>query len=164
VKTKAGAAIGGAWVCAEPSDDDLAANQIDPHCATTAADGTWTLGGLFPGRWTVSAGADGKIPVDLRGDDRHGIALRAGEARTGVDLVLADGGVLVTGKVEDLTGGPIAGARVSISGDKNGQCLTRSDAAGAFRCWVAPGPSEANASADGYAPGFAMIDPPEATL
>ena len=75
--------------------------------ATTAADGTYTLDSLALGTVYVNVSANGfaaqSRSVDISGDT------------TGVDFALVKG-TLVSGRVTDTSGAPIAGASVSGSG------------------------------------------------
>jgi len=83
--------------------------------------------------------------------------LAAGEHKTGVDVELSHGGVEITGTVADITGGPIAHARVWASEGqrwRRGSGATthgETDEQGRFSLWVKPGEITVTAAADGYA-------------
>jgi hypothetical protein len=76
---------------------------------TTDANGVFTVTPLAAGAYSIGVTAIGLVP----GAKAH-IAVVGGE-RTTVDLALAAGGVSVTGTVNDATGGPIGGARVTAT-------------------------------------------------
>lgn len=143
-----------------------AATRIDvTACATTDAQGTYAIEELSAGAYRVSAVAPQHRPgrfADGGDRTRAWIYLAAGQVRDKVDLVLR-AGVLVRGKVNDVNGGPIAGAHVRVKADDSWATLgvviptwsppVTSDRDGGFQVWVAPGPVEVSASADGYADG-----------
>ena len=87
----------------------------EPACATTDPQGHYTLAELVAADYTIAASAPTyrpsiyKLPGTVRG---RRIALAAGEAKQGIDLVLRGGGIEITGTVADVTGGPIAQALV----------------------------------------------------
>ncbi|MGK3974114.1 carboxypeptidase regulatory-like domain-containing protein [Sorangium sp. So ce118] len=161
VAEPAGAPVAGAMVCALLAPGPLSlAETREPVCAQAAGDGRYTLAGLPPARWTLSASAPGHRPAHYAAADGSRapfVALGAGEARTGVDLVLPAGGVEVTGHVEDIGGGAVSGALVAITSFASGPgaVVTRADAQGAYAVWVDEGPYSARAEADGYAEGTA---------
>ncbi|WP_437836168.1 carboxypeptidase regulatory-like domain-containing protein [Sorangium sp. So ce1153] len=162
VAEPAGAPVAGALVCALLPPDPLSlAETREPVCAQAAADGRYTLSGLPPARWTLSASAPGHRPAYYAAPDGSRapfVALGAGEARTGVDLVLPAGGVEVKGHVEDIGGGAVSGALVAITSFASGPgaVVTRADAQGAYAAWIDEGPYGARAEADGYAAGAAQ--------
>ena len=91
--------------------------------------------------------------------------------------MLRRGGVEITGFVSDISGGPVAHARVRASKsewrDLEPGPMVETDARGAFALWVKPGIVHVTATADGYsagrdsgsAPGrFAIALAPEATV
>src|SRR5207302_6384307 len=133
----------------------------DPRCAFSDDRGHYRIGELFAAEIRVAAMAKPYIPAEYHPDgDRHRTTfeLRAGEHRGGVDLVLAKGGVEITGTVADITGGPIAHAFVRAheggwSSDGDFPAL-ETDEAGKFSLWVRPGEVEVKAVADGYAEGI----------
>jgi len=140
--------VAGARVCARGSASDLPYRVFrEPRCATTDASGAYTITNLIGATYTVSAFAQGRRPAR-----RAKILIVTGEQKGGVDFVLADGGVEVRGVVRDITGGPIAGARVLVQdGWTNADVAhAETDAAGTFKVWVTPGELWVNADADGY--------------
>ncbi|HEU0032266.1 MAG TPA: carboxypeptidase regulatory-like domain-containing protein [Kofleriaceae bacterium] len=148
-----------ARVCATGQSDELSEDLFaDASCVETDAQGHYLLGNLLPARYEVSASARTYRPAVFHpgGDRREGqLVLAIGERKTAIDLALRPGGVEITGVVSDLTGGPIANARV-ISKERwttRGipMATTETDAQGKFSLWVKPGPSVVMASADGYA-------------
>ncbi|WP_437677148.1 carboxypeptidase regulatory-like domain-containing protein [Sorangium sp. So ce131] len=155
----AGAPVAGAVVCATVESHVLSMTGArEPVCAPAAQDGRYTLSGLQPARWSISASAPGHRPAHYVTPDAFRapfLDLGAGEARTGVDLTLAPGGVEVKGQVEDIGGGAISGALVMISRFGPGDVVVaRSDAQGSYAAWVDEGPYMARAEADGYSAGF----------
>ncbi|HVV86327.1 MAG TPA: carboxypeptidase regulatory-like domain-containing protein [Kofleriaceae bacterium] len=161
VREQGGGPIAGAQVCSSWWADGVAsADRREPTCTRSDAAGAYRLAGLVPGRHEVSASAPGHAPagwIAPRGEDDT-IHLAPGQVRDGVDLVLAPGGVEVKGIVEDVSGGPIADARVSVASDswwRRGSSYGRSDAQGHFSLWAAPGAARLTAEAEGYAAGEA---------
>ncbi|WP_437968777.1 carboxypeptidase regulatory-like domain-containing protein [Sorangium sp. So ce260] len=163
VAEPAGAPVAGALVCAllEPAlpGAPSPAEAREPVCAPAAEDGRYTLSGLPPERWTITASAPHHRPARYAAPDASRtpfVELGAGEARTGVDLVLPAGGVEVRGQVEDIGGGAISGALVTLDwiGPGMGAVVARSDAQGSYTAWLDEGRYMARAQADGYAEGF----------
>lgn len=81
-----------------------------PITATTDASGQFVAERLPPGRYTVSASADGYRPA-LTGP----LDLAGGADEDGVVLRLEPGGHRLTGRVTDIGGGPVAGAFVQAT-------------------------------------------------
>ncbi|WP_437509850.1 carboxypeptidase regulatory-like domain-containing protein [Sorangium sp. So ce1099] len=163
VAEPAGAPVAGAMVCALLAPGPLSLEETrEPVCAQAAGDGRYMLTGLLPARWMISASAPGHRPAHHASRDGSRapfVALGAGEARTGVDLVLPVGGVEVRGHVEDIGGGAVSGALVAINSFASGPAaavVTRADAQGAYAVWIDEGPYGARAEADGYAQGTAQ--------
>ncbi|AUX39117.1 hypothetical protein SOCE26_004990 [Sorangium cellulosum] len=159
VAEPAGAPVAGAMVCATVESGAMSLVEArEPVCAPAAQDGRYTLSGLLPARWRISASAPGHRPAHYVAPDALRapfLDLGAGEARTGVDLTLAPGGVEVKGQVEDIGGGAISGALVMISRfGPHDVVVARSDAQGSYAAWVDEGPYMARAEADGYSVGF----------
>ncbi len=163
VRDETGEAIAGARVCATQDRDHLRGRGSPrPSCVTTDGAGRYRIEGLVGVRTHVDGSAERRQPqrwVDRKRTPRSSwIHLEDGALRDGIDLVLLDGGVLVTGAVRDLTGGEIEGASVTLgptifrsNGEENPAHVV-SDANGNFRAWVAPGTTSIEASAEGYAP------------
>jgi protocatechuate 3,4-dioxygenase beta subunit len=148
-----------ARVCADGTSNELADELLrEPSCVLSDDQGRFRIEDLFPAVYTVSASARPFRPtVHHPGGDLHEDELRlaAGEHKTGVDITLRPGGVEVTGVVADLTGGPIANARVWSSGSWNdhdaAMATTETDTQGKFSLWVKQGQVTVHAAADGYA-------------
>lgn len=172
------APIAGARVCAVGSSSELADELVrEPACTRSDAAGAYRIADLYPARYVVSASARPFRP-GVHGDRRRPhLVLAAGETKAAIDIVLRGGGVEIRGTVADVTGGPIANARVRSDGGWWGAdhaiAATETDAAGAFSLWVAPGRTSLRASADGYAdagesgraPGtFEILLTPESSL
>jgi protocatechuate 3,4-dioxygenase beta subunit len=168
IRDPAGGPIGGAHVCGNASSDELATDDIlEPICATTGADGRYRLASLFPASYRIDASAPRFRPAQHR-DVAHGrdeLLLGPGEVRGDIDLVLQPGGIEVVGVVNDLGGGPIAGAWVQASSRRAGAAsLTRTAADGSFRLWFVPGPLRLVALADGYVEGDLTAFAPGQTI
>lgn len=162
VRDDAKAPIAGARVCADTYAEDLPSDEeVDPLCVTTDASGAYVIKELLAARIRITAGAKGFRPEVFREGGPRGkatFALAAGQARTGVDVVLHAGGVELTGTVSDITGGPVANAFVRAGagmwgGEEGPVVLTDKD--GAFVLTVAPGTVRVSATADGYARAMA---------
>ncbi|RYE92974.1 MAG: hypothetical protein EOO75_05445, partial [Myxococcales bacterium] len=152
-------AVGGASVCAWVPRDGMTTAQVRaPRCAVTGADGAYALADLFPvTALVISVSASGFPPEAYRGPDgSRTVRLAEGEQRSGVDIVLRAGGVALKGRVNDVTGGAVAGALIATdTHERDAPSLATSDAQGEFTLWVDPGPVQLLATAPGYAPGRA---------
>ncbi|MFO7562112.1 MAG: carboxypeptidase regulatory-like domain-containing protein [Enhygromyxa sp.] len=167
-----GAAISGARVCAWLiGDERRVVEALAARCRLTDADGRYRLEPLEPGRYRVSASAAGKLPAVWKGPDEAGgeiLHLGANEARTKVDIALAQGGLELSGVVLDVSGGPIEGALVV--GIKAGlfarepTATATSDEQGRFSMWVAGGEHSLRAVAEGYAPGIHQAQAPNRNI
>ena len=159
VRERGGGPLAGAQVCATWSAPaSIGGEPAEPVCAITDAAGGYQLAGLVPGRHAVIATAAAHVPAAWRGpgDGADGLTLAPEQTRTGVDLALAAGGVEVRGVVEDINGGPVAGARVTAAGEAGasvGRAATRADDQGRFVLWTGPGTIWVDARAEGYARG-----------
>ncbi len=81
----------------------------DALIVITDATGAWSAPSMPPGAYVVTASVADLLPA------RVDVALVAGTARTGVELLLEAGGTPVSGMVSDIGGGGIAGAQVRFS-------------------------------------------------
>lgn len=137
-----------ARVCARAGSAELPHSITrTPQCTNTDARGAFAIGDLHPATYSVSAVADHHLPGHL-----DSFVLRASEQRAGIDLILQAGGIEIVGTVSDLSGGTIAHAAVAtypVTTYKT-SATVETDAAGAFRMWVAPGNIGVSADADGY--------------
>ena len=155
------APLPGARVCARGESRDYAAELLrEPGCAVTDSSGHYLIEGLLPAQYQVSASARTYRPelFHPRGD-RHveSLPLAAGAHETGIDLALRTGGVEIVGTVSDLTGGPIAKARV-LADDP--LVTTETDDKGAFSLWVSKGQHSVTTAADGYTDGHDYLYAP----
>jgi len=100
--TSARGPIAGAVVRLAPEDGDVLALE-------TGRDGTAVADQLALGTWQVSASAPGHEPAALPAHE-----LVAGD-HAKLAITLASGGRTLTGVVTDVTGGPIAGARIDAA-------------------------------------------------
>ncbi|HWO19602.1 MAG TPA: carboxypeptidase regulatory-like domain-containing protein [Kofleriaceae bacterium] len=181
VTDEAKAPVPKARVCAGGVSSELPDELLrDPSCVTADEQGRYRIPNLLPARYTASASAKPFRPgAHHPGGDRRKAAfpLAAGEHRTGIDITLRKGGVEITGTVADLTGGPIAGAKVwaSASFGRRARAAVHGEAdeQGKFSLWVEPGIVSISASAEGYteaeewgrAPGtFELLLTPESSL
>jgi len=162
VADAAGAPIAGAVVCASTNagaGGPMPFALGEPTCAPAGEDGRYRIADLSPARLTIFASAPGHRPTTYTSPDparARWIDLRQGEERAGVDITLVRGGVEVRGLVKDVSGGPVAGALVTIQGflgSHQTAAVTRSDAEGAFSAWMEEGYCMARATADGYSEG-----------
>lgn len=154
-----GRPIHGAVVC---GDRSLGADHIlvdRPRCASTDTAGRFHIARVLDQGHTIEVMARGFLPVRVR--TRPGAPIR---------LVMRRGGVAVRGVVEDVYGGPIAGAWVSreLSAEPTLGATVTTDDQGRFELWLEPGPITIAAGADGYAtwfsPTLAPVDALEVQL
>ena len=173
----AGAPIGGADVCAWPEIAEH--GTATPSCTTSAANGSYHIGGVVPSRYRVTASAPGFAPGEAAASNARGtssLAVHAGETKTRVDIALAKGGVELRGVVSDVFGGVVDGARVTVTqhslytrveGASSGpgvpvHAMTAND--GTFRTWVAEGDLEVTARAEGYGHAVMRVRAPGPTI
>jgi protocatechuate 3,4-dioxygenase beta subunit len=158
IRDEAGAPIAHARVCASATSWRLPDTLTRaPACSDSDEQGRYRLGNLLAADYAVHAAAPHFVPAVFAptpGSSQPEFPLAAGEARTGVDLVLRRGGVEITGVVLDISGGPIAHAQVRAA-TRSGRLGVAIDCddQGRFSMWVARGALAVTASADGYAPG-----------
>lgn len=135
-------AFGGAFVTAPQTDE--------PIDVVTDAAGAWTVPAIKPGAYVVSAAAPELLPASVDVD------VAPATARGDLVLSLEAGGATVSGLVEDIGGGAIGGARVtvrpsglaSLSSARSFAALT--DADGRYRLSLPDGSWEATASQADY--------------
>jgi len=158
------APIAGIRVCAAGWSKNLADDLLrEPACATTDAAGAYSIEPLLPARYTVTASGRGYRPAvhHVGGDrKRRELSVAAGERKTGIDIALRSGGAEVTGTVADVSGGPIAKARVWSGDHGEPMVLTETDDAGAFALWVDKDDVRIHAAADGYTDEEESVDAP----
>ncbi|HUQ01429.1 MAG TPA: carboxypeptidase regulatory-like domain-containing protein [Kofleriaceae bacterium] len=168
-----GGPLAGASVCSAWSAEGATADDTrEPVCTKTDAAGAYKLTELVPGYHRVQAFAAHHVPAAWRDAERRrdGVRLKPGEQRTGVDLELAPGGVEIAGVVEDVSGGPVADAFVSVRSSSGGwwsngaRAYTRSDAQGHFSLWTKQGEVAIYAEAEGYAAGNTEAVAPTTTV
>lgn len=129
------------------------------RCVAVAEDGAYRIDGVLPGRWVVSASAEGYLPLQHRETPAQPwFALQLGQVREGLDFVLRTRGVAVRGVVRDVSGGTISGA--VITDGEHARVLSGED--GAFTLWARPRASVAVAAyAAGYGQDVVMARPPQ---
>lgn len=163
VHATTGAPIGLAEVCAWPEISEHGGNV--PICGKSVANGSYRIAGIPPSRYRVTASAAGYAPGETTITTARGassLALHAGEERTGIDIVLAEGGIELRGIVSDVFGGPVDGAHVTFRRHTVAphvgmpswghgipvRVATGSD--GTFTAWVGPGRLDLDVRAEGY--------------
>lgn len=114
-------------------------------CATTDPQGRYHIA-VAPGSYVVHASAAQHRPAQAAVEV-------AGDAT--IDLELRVGGVALTGTVSDLSGGPIARARIVAD-----LAVVETADDGTFSVWVAPGAIVIAVSAEGYAPLVDQVHAP----
>jgi RNA polymerase sigma factor (sigma-70 family) len=172
-----GAAIKGAEVCAWPEVAEH--GTPTPTCTTSAPTGSYRIAGILPSRYRITASARGFAPGEAAATTARGtssIALHAGEDRKGIDIALAEGGVELRGLVNDVFGGVVDGARITITqysvftrfeGPSSGpgvpvHATTAAD--GTFVAWVGQGDLEVTARAEGYGHALVRVRAPGPTV
>lgn len=126
--------------------------------------GGWTLEAVPPGRYTLSASADGYLSAAHRK-----IGIKPASDPKPITLALSAGGLAVNGTVEDVSGGPIEGALVSVTRLDDGNILSfdrapsgvLSDDDGHFKLTLRPGTYIAAVAHDDYlseTKSFELID------
>ncbi|HTL34532.1 MAG TPA: carboxypeptidase-like regulatory domain-containing protein, partial [Kofleriaceae bacterium] len=107
-----GAPVAGATVSLAPAElmAMFIKNDMPTLVATTDANGNWKANRVMPGAYVVAATASGYLP-----NSHAKITVQQAEARTGIDIALAQGGSIVKGTVTDVGGGGIADARITAN-------------------------------------------------
>lgn len=149
VHDAAAAPISAARVCILPASLVPASGELP--CTTTDPRGEFRFARLDAAEYVVTASA-----AD-RGPGATSFWLRANEARTGVDILLGTEGAELRGTVLDISGGPVARARITslqladfdLAGAPGP--VVESNDSGEFSLWVTPGRVRVTAFADGYA-------------
>lgn len=177
VHAATGRPIAGAEVCVWPEVAEHGTST--PSCTRSTATGSYRIAAIVPSRYRVTASAQGFAPGEAAASTARGtssLALRAGEAREGVDIALAPGGVLLRGVVSDVFGGVVDGARIGVTrhseftrfdGPNSGpgvpvHATTTSD--GSFLAWVDEGDLDVTARAEGYGDARVRVRAPGPTL
>jgi hypothetical protein len=152
VKTARGLGLAGANVC---WGEARAASRAELICTLTDAAGNFVLPGsaTYPG--ALFASASGYLPQLRRWEQPPAQAAE-------IVLVLAPGGVEVSGWVLDALGGTVPGARITARGADAEAVLavTESDATGQFRLTVAEGVVHVSADADAYSDAVERVVAP----
>ncbi len=155
VVDREGRAIRGAVVCADRIRVPGHLLTDPPLCTHTAADGRFAIPGASDEPHTLAAMADGFAP---------GYSHVA--PRSDVRIVLHAGGTELSGRVEDVFGGPVADAWVAVENlaeDTLGASV-RTDDDGRFTMWVVEGPVPVAAGAQDYATSFSMVLAPSSDI
>lgn len=127
--------------------------KIPTIVVVSDAQGAWTAPSVGPGTYAVAATARGFSAGII---DK--LVIASGEKRTGVDLALDSGGMVVSGTVSDVLGGPIAGARITVEEDgkmKFGmpKLIAIADESGRYEIMLGEGSYSADATHDDYTEG-----------
>jgi hypothetical protein len=160
VKTPEGHPLEGALVALIPQIESQQADlRLKPAAtARTGRDGRFEIARVRPGEYGATATAEG-----FAGAFQGGLAVLPGRGLDDVELVLERGGVLVTGRIGDSGGGPIAGAELRVLPGLTGASQTRvfqvvANGEGTFRITLPRARYTMVADADGYAPASRMVD------
>ena len=134
-----GHGLPGATVCATPFGEDLVDDETVPYCTTAGESGLYAFGALPFGSYEVTASAPYRKPARAKDD----VILDA-SAHDAVDVSLEEGGVAISGTVEDPLGRPVEGARVVASAlaeseDEFASAVTATDAKGRYTLFIPPG-------------------------
>jgi protocatechuate 3,4-dioxygenase beta subunit len=160
-----GAGLAGAVVVAQrhpAREDRFPAPQQGPVVRRSERDGRFRFEGLAPGDYSVGASAPSLLAAA-----RAGIALAARGEVTGIELRLGRGGIVLSGRVIDASGGTVPGARVlaerigALPGGGVGEIgvfAGDSDGQGRYQRRLAPGRYRLLASADGYTEAHDYIE------
>ncbi len=152
IRDERGAAVANARACASFTSRALSPQLTrDPICVAADANGAYRIANLIAATYQVVAMAPHHVPAAYAPGGEPWFALAAGDAKTGVDIVIESGAVEITGTVSDISGGPIVGARVWAQSTTPSEFVTSSDEQGRFSVWLAPGSTTISAVADGYA-------------
>jgi protocatechuate 3,4-dioxygenase beta subunit len=120
--------------------------------ASTAGGGRFRIEKLVPGEYTATAAREGRGP-----GHRAKIAVKARETAR-IEIALGREGFLLSGRVLDVGGGAIGGARISAmartggSGRAPALFFAASDSEGKYRLTLARGGVSLRVEAEGYAP------------
>ncbi len=148
VEDLTGAGVPGAKVCT--------AREPTPPLRCVLADerGVYTLPGMLPGRAWVGASARGYVaPPAFDGRSDRQIRVPTTGTLAEIDLLLRPGGREISGRVRDISGGPIEGAFVVSrrTSELLATAQVSTDADGRFSMWLdATSFVRISASAEGY--------------
>jgi hypothetical protein len=145
-----------AHVCASVIDYQPRSFATAP-CSQTDAHGHYELRGLSKGTYSIGATAPGYLAGTAA--DGRSIALRIGETRRDVDIVLQSGDYNLIGTVVDATGGPVSHAvvRGERTLEPTAIAEVETDDQGHFAMSFAAGLVVLSAGADGYAPAHRVV-------
>lgn len=150
VEKTSGKPVGGVQVTARA--DERQAGLLPPDPVTTVEDGTFRIGGLAAGNWSVEL-------ATIRGQVAEWVAepapvsLKADETQSGVRLELAQGSIIEV-LVKDGSGKPIAKAMVSVRDKQRAQHSGGiTDENGLARVRVSPGEYQVSAP---FKPGYVL--------
>jgi protocatechuate 3,4-dioxygenase beta subunit len=107
-----GAPVPGATVSLAPAElmAMFIKSDMPTLVAITDANGNWKADRVMPGAYVAAATARGYLP-----SSHDKITVQQGEARTGIDIALTQGGTIVSGTVSDFGGGGIGDARITAN-------------------------------------------------
>jgi protocatechuate 3,4-dioxygenase beta subunit len=146
-----GAGIASAMISIS-KDDTSDESDHDTIEVQTDADGRFKSPALAPGNYSVGAAADAFAAGSLT----H-IVVAPAEAKTGVDIALAAGGITLQGTVTDIGGGPIAETIITVydqrpqNFDATASYAAKTDANGKYRISLNAGSWTARAKHPNYA-------------
>jgi hypothetical protein len=157
VKDAQGRAVDGAVVAIvrQRGRDELPSfGRPTPRTTATSGGGKFQLTEVVPGEYGVTASAPEGAPAR-----QSKVAVASGKT-TQVTLTLGAGGALFTGEVQDVGGGPIAGARAMFRqfglafrpGEEAPVFQVSANEQGVFKIRLGPGDHDLTVQAAGYAP------------
>jgi hypothetical protein len=162
VRDESGQPIHDSRVCASCSFPACGApGPAAISCTAVGRDGRYSLE-LPAGRYRVVASAAGYRPGLARGSDDASQTLTIASESLTADMTLERGGEVVSGRVLDVSGGPIAGAWIASVHDRDAveANAVRSDDEGRFALDLEPGPTTVRASASGYSWTYSTLNAP----
>ena len=163
VQAKGGESIAAARVCATDVSGEIsgAATSV---CVDIDGKGGYVIAGLPAGAYALTAEAEGFMPGAVA--DGKPVIVGNGESKSGVDIVLEEGGARLAGVVVDATGGPVPGATIRatrVTAPYRSLAVT-SNREGHFSVWVTPGPVTVVGEAVGYAPARTLRTAPSSNV
>ncbi len=160
IRSDEGPPIDRALVCMT----SLATASEEPvtRCTATDVAGRFAFVPIAEGRYTIGAQAAGFKPGWAF--DGRPLTIRSNDERHGIALVLAHGGVALTGLVVDAIGGPVPGAVIRAAVATRLATVAIAGEDGRFTCWLEPGMADVVADAAGYATARAMHIAPSRDL
>ena len=148
---------------------DAGTSEIGFAEAVTAADGSYTVKQLRPGKYVVVIYPDDELLKSWTAKAIENIPLGVGSSQSGINLSLIPGVILTGTTVAADNGNPVAGVPLGICGPaypRSASCVqrVRTDANGAFTARVPPGEQFVYVASNTPADGFARPSPDSKTI